>query len=343
VQLSSQLLFFFSALGAFNGLLLSFYLFFGNTTNGERKWLAGLLLAISLRISKSVWFYFDPNLGKAFLQFGLTACFFIGPMLFFYVARVNRQLDKLTLPWQWHLVTLAILSLAVGFVWPYAQYPELWQNVIYKFINLTWAGYILAAFYIMLPKAIVWLGDNTSLSTAELLCAKVSLGTFLIWLAYFTSSYTSYLVGALSFSFVLYLSVVTWLFEGQQRKTEPYADKKISKDVEQSLSSALTHMMTDEKLYKNANLTLPIVAKKLGVSVPQLSQLLNDNLNQSFAVFINKYRIEEAKRLLMSEPNLTMELVAEQAGYNSQSTFYSAFKKFEQTTPAKYRKVCSKL
>jgi AraC-like DNA-binding protein len=54
---------------------------------------------------------------------------------------------------------------------------------------------------------------------------------------------------------------------------------------------------------------------------------------------VNEIRIQEAKRLLIDSPNMTMELISDASGYNSQSTFYSAFKQFEDVTPAKYRKL----
>ena len=167
---------------------------------------------------------------------------------------------------------------------------------------------------------------------------NVYFGTFLIWLAYFTAHYTSYIVGALSFSFVLYLSILLWIFTKKQKQEVKYGDKKIDTETEQELTEKLAQLMSKEALFKNPNLTLPQLAKKVQVSVPQLSQFLNDNLEKSFAQYINGLRIKEAKRLLVSDSHLTMENVAELAGYNSQSTFYNAFKQIENCTPASYRK-----
>ena len=78
------------------------------------------------------------------------------------------------------------------------------------------------------------------------------------------------------------------------------------------------------------------VAKELNIRPHLISQLLNDNLNKNFSSFINEYRINEAKRIMVSEGNLKIEVIAEMCGFNSNSTFYSAFKKFTNTTPSKY-------
>lgn len=342
-SLSNQLLFFFSALGAFNGLLLTGYILFSKPASLERRLLAFLLFAISIRISKSIWFYFDPNLGKQFLQLGLSACFFVGPLLYFYIASAFGQLDKLRIKWTWHLGALVLLAMGVGIVYPYQSNPELW-GIFYRIINYSWALYIIGAAIIMFPKLVVWVGDQTQLSLKEKLAINVFSGTALIWLAYFTASYTSYIVGALSFTFILYLSIFHWQIAKHSKKEDlpvkanpSYVANKIEKTKAADLIQQLTDLMQQERLYTNANLTLPQLAKKLQLSVPQLSQLLNDNMQKSFSVFINEFRINEAKRLLIESPKMTVDVVAEESGYNSQSTFYTAFKQFESTTPAKFR------
>ena len=53
---------------------------------------------------------------------------------------------------------------------------------------------------------------------------------------------------------------------------------------------------------------------------------------------MNEYRIEAAKLLLINEKKMSMDLIAEQCGFNSQSTFYNAFKKLVGATPALFRK-----
>jgi len=337
--MNSQLLFFFSALGAFNGLLLTAYLLFSNPVSIQRRLLALLMLVISLRISKSIWFYFDPTLGKQFLQLGLSACFLIGPLLYFYVVSQTANIEKLRFNWKLHLALLISLIFGVGVLYPYQSNVELWGS-LYRVINITWGLYMMAAAIQLFPKLFVLAGDNTRLSKEELLCINVFAGTIFIWLAYFTASYTSYIAGALSFSVIFYVSLSLWYIsnKGGKPSEQTYANKKIAHELASQLITRLNELMINEQLYKNANLTLPILAKKLQLSVPQLSQLLNDNLNKSFALYVNELRIEEAKRLLVENSYMTIELISEACGYNSQSTFYSSFKQFENITPAQYRK-----
>ena len=336
MQLSHSLLFFFSALGAFNGFILALYLLLKKKSASD-IWLSALVFAISLRVSKSVWFFFEPALAKQFLQVGLSACFLIGPLLLtFCLSHHTLSLWQSRLLNGQVFVNLILVCL-IGWLYPYHINAELWGTVFYKVINWQWLSYLLLTGFLMR-------GQIAALLTKEfndkiVLCSSVLVGTSVIWLAYFTASYTSYIVGALSFSFLLYLSGLTLVFSKKEtsKKLEKYANKKIEHTAESELVAKLSHLMQQEQVYRDSTLSLPKLAKKLGVSVPILSQLLNDNLQLSFSKYLNQWRIEAAKTLLLEKQQLTIELVAEQVGYNSQSTFYNAFKQIEGCTPAHYR------
>ena len=139
MSLSGQLLFFFSALGAFNGLLLSGYLFIASPKSLSQRLLAALMLTVSLRISKSVWYFFDPTIGKPFLQVGLSACLLIGPLLFLYVATVTGRMRSLTARWIFHPLAFFIMITVLGVNYPYADYPAVWYS-LYPYINAVWGG-----------------------------------------------------------------------------------------------------------------------------------------------------------------------------------------------------------
>lgn len=339
--MSSQILFFLSALGAFNGLLLSLFLFASKPRTAQRLLLGGLLLMVSLRITKSIWFFYEPSVGKLFLQLGLSACFLIGPFMYVYVnSVVNKQVLE-QVHWRLHLIIAVILLVVVGSLYPYQSNVELWGQ-LYRIINYIWGTYLVLTGYKIYTMLNLSVKGKAPLNNEQKLCLHVFSGTSIIWLAYFTASYTSYIVGALSFSFIVYISAMVWLLprniqEQYKDKKISYATKKIEQGVVAQVEADLTKLMCEEQLYKNPNLTLPMLAKKLQISVPQLSQILNDNFSQSFASYVNNWRIQEAKRLLLENQRMTMEQVAELSGYNSQSTFYASFKQFVNCTPAKYR------
>ncbi len=97
----------------------------------------------------------------------------------------------------------------------------------------------------------------------------------------------------------------------------------------------------EEKQFKNPDLKLQDVAKQLQISTHSLSQYLNDNLGKSFSVFVNEYRIEAAKELLITKKEFTIEAIGYECGFNSKSTFFTTFKSVTKTTPAAYKKTQS--
>ena len=304
MNLNSQLIFFFSALGAFNSTILSVYfLFFAKPKQLSNYFLGGLLVALSIRIWKSIFFYFNPDLSKIYLQIGLTACFFIGPLLYFYVKAKLQDSKRVLKQTLYLLLPLVVLVIIFGLVFPYSKYSDLWGQYFYKVINYVWLLFLILTGYLCrdLLKKIVDKGKR--LDYHEIWIASVFFGVFLIWLAYFTSSYTSYIIGALSFSFVLYLSILLIFYKRKTsfisiEKKEKYANKKISTEEAQHLLRKIEVVLENELLYKDPNLTLSQLSKKIHVRSHLVSQLLNDNLHKNFPNFINEYRIEAAKKLL---------------------------------------------
>lgn len=342
MNLDNNLLFFFSALGAFNSIVLSIYfLILKKDKSTSDAFLGGLLAVLSIRVWKSIFFYFNPDLSKIYLQIGLSACLFIGPFLYFFLWTKLSETNKPKQHFIGQLIILLLLVLSVGILYPYSTYPDLWGNMFYKVINYTWLLYILAAIQLF-KTAITKIGQrNGGLANDELFAVSVFLGILLIWLAYFFASYTSYIMGALTFSFSIYLSLLVIFFKRKAAtettdKKEKYADNKIDPEAAKELLAKIDQAMVAQELFKNPNLTLTILAKELKVRPHLISQLLNDNLNKNFSLFINEYRIHEAKRIMASEGNLKIEVIAEMCGFNSTSTFYSAFKKITNTTPSKY-------
>ncbi len=118
---------------------------------------------------------------------------------------------------------------------------------------------------------------------------------------------------------------------------ERYANKKITNEHATSLTEKLEKIILEQELYKNPDLKLNDLAKKINISGHQLSQLLNDNLNKSFAVYLNEYRINEACKLITNDKGIKLEAIGYEVGFNSKSTFYAAFKKHRHTTPTTYK------
>jgi ligand-binding sensor domain-containing protein/AraC-like DNA-binding protein len=140
--------------------------------------------------------------------------------------------------------------------------------------------------------------------------------------------------------FILGLGLYKWYIRRQlevQRKKLRYSKSPLNREKADEINRRLTDYLQSEKVYLESDLSLHKLAARLGVRPNYLSQVINQFHNRNFFEFINMYRIEEAKRLL-AETTLKIEAVAYDSGFNSLSTFNSAFKKFTGSTPSAYRK-----
>ncbi len=118
-----------------------------------------------------------------------------------------------------------------------------------------------------------------------------------------------------------------------------YEKSALTHEVAREYSSKVKGYVEAEKPYLESELTLPLLADRVGIPAYQLSQVINESLGANFFDFINGYRVEEAKRLLQdpSKSAYTILAIAEEAGFNSKSAFNAAFKRFAGQTPSEFR------
>lgn len=114
----------------------------------------------------------------------------------------------------------------------------------------------------------------------------------------------------------------------------PPANEKTADVVE-----LLEKLMQNEKLFLNKDLTISKVAKRLETNRTYLSEEIRQHFGCNFSDYIKQYRIKEAMLRLTAPENLqlTIEAVAGEVGFNSKSTFNTAFKKITGVTPSFYR------
>ncbi len=341
-MISQELLFFFSALGAFNGLLLSLYfLFFAKPKHISNFFLGAFIFSLSIRIGKSVVFYFNTDLAFHFLQFGLTACFFIGPFLYFYIKSIQAEENNIQQEWKYHMCFLVPAILIFGLVFPFESNVDLWRPYAIWGIYGVWFLYSIAAGYYLKDTVKEIFSKSRETSVFDYWVIGLFTGNLLIWAAFKFCGFTSYILGALIFSFMFYILLMLFVFRNKSgsilfKKEVKYADKKISDSESTALISSLKEIVEENKMFKQPNLKLSDVAKKLNITPHKLSQLLNDNLNVNFSQFLKEYRISEAKQILSRENNFTFEGIGYECGFNSKSSFYAAFKQNTGLTPAKY-------
>jgi len=116
--------------------------------------------------------------------------------------------------------------------------------------------------------------------------------------------------------------------------------KRVSGKRLKELDEKLRIFTESEKVYLENDLSLPKLAKKLEASYNETSFVINELYQDNFYNFINKYRIEEAKRLLLSDKynQLNVLGIAFESGFNSKTTFNTTFKKYTGMSPTEFVK-----
>lgn len=113
----------------------------------------------------------------------------------------------------------------------------------------------------------------------------------------------------------------------------------LDNDKKKELKKKILLTMNDEP-YLNKSLTLQDFTKLIGSNSKYTSYVLNTEFKQNFSSFINSYRIEKAKKILVAEDykKYTIESISELVGFQSKSAFNKAFKRYEGQTPSAYKK-----
>ena len=103
------------------------------------------------------------------------------------------------------------------------------------------------------------------------------------------------------------------------------------------LAEKLNLYMVGHQPFLNPDFTIQQLANETQIDTREISSIINHHLNQNFYEFVNQYRIEEAKKILLKNRELTILEVLYSVGYNSKSTFNTQFKKTTKLTPTEYR------
>ncbi|CAD5276626.1 MULTISPECIES: AraC family transcriptional regulator [unclassified Imperialibacter] len=130
----------------------------------------------------------------------------------------------------------------------------------------------------------------------------------------------------------------------KELKTKPIASDEGALDAQKSVEmnsqmDFVKKYVLENEPYLEPSLTIQELSKQVTIPVRDLSLLINRHSNQHFFDFINEFRIEKAKELMKDPSNkkLTILEILYQVGFNSKSSFNTAFKKFTNQTPTAFR------
>lgn len=118
-----------------------------------------------------------------------------------------------------------------------------------------------------------------------------------------------------------------------------YEKSALDPETSHALLQDLERHMANEKPYLKSDLTLAELARQLSISTNYLSQIINEQTRSNFFDYINRHRVSAAKQMLVDANRARDNVltIGFDAGFNSKTAYYSAFKKHVGQTPLQYR------
>ena len=364
-----------SYFGGLMGIILSMVSLFASKNNKSIKFsLSALLLVTSLIIVLGTMHFSGKTIHFIHL-FRIDSPFhyLLGPVMYFYtLSIVNPNFKYRWIHW---LHILPFVANYIEFIPFYTsseavklEYYENFRNkgsvimpIHYLLKTILFTIYFIAQFYILKKFRLLQMRKNKSNSylvswfliymSSQFILITGVLIDLITGLELFVDPYrfAMNMIAFFHFSVMIGLLFIPNLFYGidatEKGTKEKYSTSKLSETDKIKIVSQLNDFIKRaDKPYLNEKISLTEVSKLLKVSSQQLSQVINEKTNYNFNDFINYYRIEEAKSLLISDSyaNLTIDAIAQKAGFNSKSAFYTAFKKQTKMTPKEFIALNSK-
>ena len=364
-----------SVLGIIIVLLFLFFSVFLFTVKTEKK-LSNFLLAtflVIISIDVSVFFYRNfIDLPLAIEMLRVKISHFKDPLLFLYILSIiysNFKLKRIhlihALPWLINIIVLipnfflAEDTAKIQFLNHYSETLEgRFSDILGYLISL---AYFLAEIYYVVRYRKLLLENYTDKNAfknynwLKQLLILISIGQLItIIKSVFRESYSADATDVLRIITLLFgIFFIFWLvlkalnspklFRGidvnllasKEIVKENVVHKKSNQQVE-----LLKNYMKEEKPFLNPSLTIRNLAHQMKMPMRELSVLINQHLNQHFFDFVNDYRINMAKEILKdpSKKRFTVLEILYEVGFNSKSSFNTAFKKHVGKTPTEYRK-----
>ncbi len=123
-------------------------------------------------------------------------------------------------------------------------------------------------------------------------------------------------------------------------QAEKYSKSSLTENVKSELHEKIIAYLENEKPYLNKHFSIDDIAEALDTNKKYISRIINQDFGTNFNNFINKFRVNHARIMILDPENqkLSLQGIAELSGFNTRATFISAFKKFAGVTPSYFMK-----
>ncbi len=365
MELTNSLFLFAGIQGCILGLILYFSKRHNRLAN---KFLATFILLFSLNIIRNL--YTDTDLHPVLhylyiITWSITI--FLGPVFYLYVRSLTGNAHiRFNTSFKHFIVPLSyLIFLSYGFFNGIVTNEAVQKHktilVLYTFFQLFIIVQLLT--YLVLSLRIIWRYhkklkdqyadiDKLKLNWLFQLTTAILI-QYLFWVLFFDGdllllkknvpSIIIFIFRALAAVFVYWIGYYSLLkpeifIEFNQQQSSSKKTIVAPQEIEK-YKKKLLKLLTEDKIYLDASLTIHQLAKKLKTNSKIASQVINTGFNKSFYDVINAYRIEEVKQNLLDPKykNYTIEAIAFSSGFKSSTTFNRLFKRHTTLTPNQFK------
>lgn len=147
----------------------------------------------------------------------------------------------------------------------------------------------------------------------------------------------------LTFLLVNALFVYSLLYAHQLLETQDKPKEKEAIAVTEISPDAIARIrntMEKHQLYLKQNLNIEDFAKQVGIHYREVSSIINKHFDTNFFEFVNEYRVNKAKAMLLDPACTEMTIldILLESGFNSKSAFHRFFKRYTGMSAAEFRK-----
>jgi AraC-like DNA-binding protein len=234
----------------------------------------------------------------------------------------------------WEFCSPVILIYCLYILWKHNKAIKYYFSDESKY-NLGWLIILLSVFvFYLLISYGVWILNG--LFGFSIIFRSLDLLPYILTVYVFVIGFFGYKQGGV-FSKELIIQKQRTLIK-QSTIEDKYKKSGLSEDERKTLVGRIKFIMENEKPFIEYDLNILDLSKMLETSVNKLSQVINESFHKNFYNLVNYYRIEEVKKLLKDPETkkFTIISIAYDCGFNSKSSFYSAFKKNTGITPKEY-------
>lgn len=353
--------------GGVQGLLLVLALHRLNDANqAANRILSSFVLLISLVLFSRLVYVDGVEIWKQYPHLFLLPdipMFLYGPLFYFYIRRLMGAEEWKGWRLWLHFVPAALHFGILGFYLFESRAEYLQRLMAGNLIELpyiVWASLAHIAVYLSLGYFLYRKNLKQEARQQQFSFGRGYLNAFFFlaaacWLSWFYAilskifaalpevSFFSYNLAWVALSFTSFLLAYFAMSRPEVFKKDPaksrYEGSLLTAQQLGLLEKRLAGLMANARPYLDPQLSRQQLAEQMGLPPKDLSRLVNERFNQNFSDFVNSYRVAEFQRLagLPENQHLTLLAMAFEAGFNSKTTFNTAFKKRTGMTPAEYK------